>query len=140
MLRDKLRYLYGRFVGAVAEGRAMTKDQVDAVGRGHVWTGAQAQPNKLVDRFGGLGDVIDEAKRRMKLSPSTRVQLYELPSLPPSLLSQIAKMFGLAEAAQAPASVAELPAIKELLRGIPASILVSPDGAQARLPYDLSWE
>ena len=140
VLRDKLRYLYGRFIGAVAEGRAMTKDQVDAVGRGHVWTGAQAQPQKLVDRFGGLGDVIDEAKRRMKLSPSTRVQLYELPNLPPSLLSQIASMFGVSAEAQTPASIAGLPAVEELLRGIPASILVSPDGAQARLPYDLSWE
>jgi len=140
VLRDKLRYLYGRFVGAVAEGRTLTKDQVDAVGRGHVWTGTQAQPNKLVDRFGGLADVIDEAKRRMKLSPSTRVQLYELPNLPPSLLSQVAKMFGLSAEAQTPASIAELPAVRELLRGLPASVLVSPDGAQARLPYDLSWE
>ena len=37
---------------------------IDAVGRGHVFTGEQARPLKLVDRFGGLGDAIDEAKRR----------------------------------------------------------------------------
>src|SRR5690606_7775251 len=29
VLLDKLRYMYGRFVGAVAEGRKLTKDQVD---------------------------------------------------------------------------------------------------------------
>ena len=44
------RYMYGRFVGAVAEGRKMTKDEVDAVGRGHVCTGEQAKPIELVDR------------------------------------------------------------------------------------------
>jgi protease-4 len=94
MLLDKLRYMYGRFVGAVAEGRNMKKDEVDAVGRGHVWTGAQARPVRLVDRFGGLGDTLDEAKRRMKLAPGTRVDVRELPALPTSLLGTLGNLIG----------------------------------------------
>ena len=31
-------------------------------------------------------------------------------------------------------------AAKALLDGIPASILVAPDAAQARLPYDIVWD
>jgi protease-4 len=138
VLLDKLRYMYGRFVGAVAEGRSMKKDEVDAVGRGHVWTGAQAQPIKLVDKFGGFGDVLDEAKRRMKLGPNARVQLVELPATPPSLLSTLTSLLGV-HAAE-PMSLTDLPMVKSFLSGIPASVLVEPDAAQARLPNDIIWD
>ena len=138
VLLDKLRYMYGRFVGAVAEGRGMKKDEVDAVGRGHVWTGTQAKPIRLVDRFGGLGDALDEAKRRMKLHPETRVQLYELPNLPTSLLGTLGKLIGVT--AEQPMSILDLPGVKELLRTVPASMLVDPTQAQARLPFELTWE
>ncbi len=138
VLLDKLRYMYGRFVGAVAEGRSITKDEVDAVGRGHVWTGAQAQPIKLVDRFGGFGDVLAEAKRRMKLAPGAHVQLIELPNLPSSLFGTLGSLFGVT--AEQPFSITELPTVKAFLRGVPASILVEPEAAQARLPNDFVWE
>jgi protease-4 len=137
MLKDKLRYMYGRFVGAVAEGRGLAKPDVDAVGRGHVWTGAQAQPLRLVDKFGGLNDALDEVKRRMGASGDD-VQLYELPSLPKDLLASLAGLLGIA--AEAPLELADLPAVKQLLQGVPASVLVAPGGAQARLPFDIRWE
>ena len=140
MLMEKLRYMYGRFVGAVAEGRKLTKDQVDAVGRGHVYTGALAKPIQLVDRFGGLGDALDEAKKRMGLDPSTKVQLYELPKESAGLLGVLGNLLG-AQAQQKPAvQITDLPVVKELLRGIPGSVLVDPDGAQARLPFEISFE
>jgi protease IV len=137
VLLDKLRYMYSRFVGAVSEGRGIKKEAVDAVGKGHVWTGTQAKPIKLVDQFGGLGDALEEAKRRMGLSPDTRVQLYELPDLPSSLLGTLVKLAGVD--AQTSMSLGDLPAIKNLLRGVPASVLVAPDAAQARLPFEISW-
>ena len=137
-LKDKLRYMYGRFVGAVAEGRGMPKDDVDAVGRGHVWSGAQAMPIKLIDRFGGLGDALDEAKRRMGLAAGTAVQLQELPDLPSSVLGTLGKLLG--GSAEATMSITDLPVIKELVRGVPASVLVAPGVAHARLPFDITWE
>jgi protease-4 len=138
VLLDKLRYMYGRFVGAVAEGRKLTKDAVDAVGRGHVYTGSQAKPLQLVDRFGGLGDALDEVKRRMGLAPGTKVQLFELPNPPTSLFSVLVNLLGVQ--ADAAPSVIDLPMFRDLVRGVPASLLVSPDGAQARLPFDVSFE
>ncbi len=138
VVRDGLRYMYGRFVGAVAEGRGLPHAAVDAVGRGHVWTGAQALPIHLVDRFGGLEDVIAEAKQELGLDPGTRVQLYELPDVPSSLLGSITSWLRLTAA---PAmSAAELPAIRALLRGVPGSILVGPDVPQARLPFTIDWQ
>ncbi|MDX2094036.1 MAG: signal peptide peptidase SppA [Kofleriaceae bacterium] len=138
VLLDKLRYMYGRFVGAVAEGRSMKKDEVDAVGRGHVYTGEQAKTARLVDRFGGFGDALDEAKRRMKLAPDAKVTLVELPNVPTSLFGALGKLFGVR--AEQQLSVTDLPVFKELVRGIPPSILMSPEGAQARLPYEMTWD
>ena len=138
MLLDKLRYLYGRFVGAVAEGRKLTKDQVDAAGRGHVYTGALARSVQLVDRFGGLGDALDEAKRRMGLDPSAKVQIYELPKTPPSLFGYVGKLIG-AQARPA-LDVTALPVVRELLRGIPGSVLATPEAPQARLPFDIRFD
>ncbi len=140
-LMKQLEYMYGRFVGAVAEGRKLSRAEVDDVGRGHVWTGAQARPIKLVDRYGGIGDVIDEAKRRMGLAIDTRVQLYELPAVSAGLFGTLGKLLG-AQAEPPPHSalrVVDLPVVKALVEGIPASVLVAPEAPQARMPYDLSW-
>lgn len=138
MLMEKLRYLYGRFVGAVSEGRGMKKDEVDAVGRGHVWTGSQAKAHKLVDRFGGLGDVLDEAKRRMGLGKDDRVQLVELPNLPSSIFGTLGNLLGVR--AEPSLSIIDIPGIRELVKSIPPSMLADPTAPQARLPYQLSWD
>jgi protease-4 len=138
VLMDKLKYMYGRFVGAVAEGRGMKKDEVDAVGRGHVWSGEMAKAVKLVDRFGGLGDAIDEAKQRMGISRDTRVQLVELPALPSSLFGALGKLIGLHAEAQT-ITPAELPGVRDVLQGIPGSVIADPKTPQARLPFDVTW-
>jgi protease-4 len=137
MLLDELRYMYTRFIGAVADGRGMKKDDVDKIGRGHVYTGAMAANIKLVDHLGGLGDAIDEAKRRMHLSPSTKVQIYELPKLPTSLFGTLGVLLGVHD--QTSLSLLDVPVVRELLRGIPASMLVAPDAAQARLPFEFDF-
>jgi protease-4 len=133
-----LRYSYSRFVGAVAEGRHLSKTDVDAAGRGHVYTGEQAKAVKLIDVYGGLGDAIDEAKKRMGLAAGTKIQLYELPEPPKSLLGTAGKLLGVH--AGDDEGLLGLPLAKQLLRGIPGSALVAPEGAQARLPYDISFE
>ncbi|HEY5927232.1 MAG TPA: signal peptide peptidase SppA [Kofleriaceae bacterium] len=138
MLMEKLRYMYGRFVGAVADGRKLTKDQVDALGRGHVYTGALAKPIQLVDRHGGLGDAIDEAKKRMGVDRDTKVQIYELPKTSGGLFGLIANLLG--AQAKPQVSLTDLPVLRDLVRGVPGSVLVNPDAPQARLPYDISFD
>lgn len=49
------RKVYDDFVALVAAARHLTDEQVDALARGRVWTGAQAQTLGLVDELGGLG-------------------------------------------------------------------------------------
>ena len=46
------------FYTRCADGRSKTKDEIDAIGQGRVWTGNQALQNGLVDRLGSLDDAI----------------------------------------------------------------------------------
>ena len=71
--------------------------------------------------------------------PEAKVQLIELPNPPSSVFGFLGNLLGL-HAQDRGVTLTDLPVVKELLRGIPASILVDPSAAQARLPYDLTWE
>ena len=58
---------YRDFTGKVAAGRKRTVEQIDAVARGRVWSGAQAKERGLVDEFGGLRAAIADAAKRAEL-------------------------------------------------------------------------
>lgn len=137
LLADRLRYFYGRFTEHVARGRGLTQAQVDAVGRGRVWSGAQAKAHGLVDELGGVADAIALAKARAGFGPDERVRVIELPRVAPGLLGVVGRFLGVQ--AEPPAGVWELPAVRAVLDAVPPSVLIAP-GAQARLPYDVVWE
>ena len=58
---------YRDFTGRVAQARHKTIAEVDAVGRGRVWSGAQGRERGLVDAFGGIEDAIADAAQRAGL-------------------------------------------------------------------------
>jgi protease-4 len=60
---------YRQFIARVAEARKLSPQRVDEIGQGRVWDGGTARQIRLVDRFGGLQDAIDEAARRAGLKP-----------------------------------------------------------------------
>lgn len=51
--------IYEVFITHVAAGRNMSKEEVDAVGQGRIWIGADALEAGLVDQLGGLNDAIE---------------------------------------------------------------------------------
>jgi protease IV len=59
--------IYDDFVAKVAEGRHRTVDEIHAIARGRVWTGADALANGLVDELGGLRDAVRIARERAGL-------------------------------------------------------------------------
>jgi protease-4 len=70
---------YTDFVQRVAQGRGMSVEDVDAVARGRVWTGADALERGLVDELGGLRTAIDRAKVLAGFDADTDVKLVSLP-------------------------------------------------------------
>ncbi len=144
LLKRKLHYYYGRFIKAVAEGRKLTTSKVDAVGRGRVWTGTQARPIRLIDQFGGIGDAIQLAKRRVGLAEDEEARLLLLPTESTGLIARL--VGGLASAkgaAEEERSLLEalLPrgADRALLKAIPGSLWANPGTPQARLPFSIDW-
>lgn len=70
---------YTDFVERVAQGRNMTVEDVDAVARGRVWTGADALDRGLVDELGGLRTAITRAKVVAGLEPDADVRVLGYP-------------------------------------------------------------
>lgn len=68
---------YQTFVSRVAQGRKMTFAQVDAIGQGRVWTGADAKKIGLVDEIGGLDTAMSYAASLVKLKEYTTVEYPE---------------------------------------------------------------
>ena len=75
--------IYDDFVARVSESREMSPEAVDAIGRGRVFTGAQALENGLVDALGGFDEALAEAKKLADIELDTRVRLVEYPRVLP---------------------------------------------------------
>jgi protease IV len=60
---------YDQFKERVAKGRDMKPEEVEAVARGRVWSGARAKEQRLVDNHGGFFDALDDARVRAGMDP-----------------------------------------------------------------------
>lgn len=76
VIQKEIEDFYDTFITKVAEGRKMTKAQVDSIGQGRVWSGVDAKRIGLIDDFGGLNKAISLAADLAKLKS------YKLQSLP----------------------------------------------------------
>jgi protease-4 len=76
-IQKEVDAIYDQFKSRVANGRGMTKDRVNVVGRGRVWTGRDALNIGLVDKLGGLTDAINYAAKQKGIK-TTRVKYYPI--------------------------------------------------------------
>jgi len=79
IIKTEIEWLYDQFLTKVAEGRNMTKEEVDGIGKGRVWTGNQAVNLGLVDELGGLSRAIELAKELAGIPAAEQVQLVVQP-------------------------------------------------------------
>jgi protease-4 len=77
MMQQNIEDGYDIFISHVAEGRGMTKEQVDEIGQGRVWSGQNAKEIGLIDEFGGLQDAIEIAAEIADLDNYRTVALPE---------------------------------------------------------------
>ncbi len=124
LISGRMEQMYRRFLDTVAEGRpGVTAARADELGRGRVWTGAQAAGVGLVDRMGGLSTAIDEAARRgrVPVGPGGLPELLVLPRPVPSLLG----------------ALAHVPGGRAAVRLLLPLLAEGGTGVLARLPYDI---
>ena len=75
LIKDEMFWTYDQFLTKVAEGRNMSKEDVDNLGKGRVWTGSQAKELGLVDELGGLSKAIELAKELAGIPAEEQVKL-----------------------------------------------------------------
>lgn len=68
VMQKSVEDIYSTFTKRVADGRKMTVAQVDSIGQGRVWAGADAIKIGLVDKLGSINDAIDKAAQLAKIS------------------------------------------------------------------------
>jgi protease-4 len=77
IITHDIESIYSTFITHVSEGRKMTVAQIDSIGQGRVWSGADAKRIGLIDEFGGLTDAIKEAAKLAKLKEYNTMELPE---------------------------------------------------------------
>jgi len=106
---------YDGFITEAAKSRGTSKDRIDAVSRGRIWSGADAKARGLVDQLGGLHDAVAAARRRAGIPAGEVVDLVEFGG-PHSALSALGGEEGvLVQAARAVLPDAAPPPLARLL-------------------------
>lgn len=77
LVQEEVDAIYDQFLSRVAEGRGMTKERVNEIARGRVWTGRDAMEIGLVDKLGGITDAIAYAAKKSNIS-APKVLYYPL--------------------------------------------------------------
>lgn len=67
IIEEAIAEVYDTFITHVSEGRDLPKETVDNIGRGRVWTGAEAKSIGLIDDLGGLTYAIEQAAELAEL-------------------------------------------------------------------------
>lgn len=78
LMQEFVENVYDVFLDRVANGRDMTKEAIDEIGQGRVWTGENALEIGLVDELGGLNRAIELAA---ELSGLDNFRTVDLPAL-----------------------------------------------------------
>ncbi|MFI1743849.1 signal peptide peptidase SppA [Thalassobellus sediminis] len=93
-IKEGIIDVYGLFTKRVADGRNLTREQVENIAQGRVWTGADALKNGLVDELGGLDLALKYA------AEAAEIQDYKIKEFPvfEKDIDKILQDFGLVKA------------------------------------------
>jgi protease-4 len=121
--------IYETFITHVAEGRNMTKEEVDEIGQGRVWSGANAIEIGLIDGFGGLEDAIQLAAEAANLEAYRTV---DYPKLQDPFEQFMKQLQGNVRVSILKNELGDQYKYYENLK-----IISNQQGVQARIPYEI---
>lgn len=121
---------YETFINKAAQGRNMSKEEMEALAQGRVWTGEQAKANGLVDVMGGLKETVELAAAAADIEDDFRVSYY--PRQKP-FFETIIERFG----EEARSVVWSSPAYQQLKTLEDIQKFTKMSGLQARMLMDL---
>lgn len=123
-IQKGIEAVYERFLDNVSQGRSMTREDVDEIGQGRVWTGSDAYGIGLVDELGTIEDAIRYAATLGGEDDLSKWNMVSYPK-PANPMEEIIEMFN--KPAQDEFSVK--------FRSLAGKI--EKPGILARLPYEI---
>ena len=129
LLKKEILWIYDEFLAKVADGRAISKEDVDKIGKGRVWTGNQARDLHLVDELGGLSRAVEVAKDLAGIPRDEDVRLIVWPRR----VSLLGSLFGRRE------SRAAEPLAPQFQKALEWATLLNEEKALAVMPLVLNF-
>ncbi len=136
--------IYGTFVDKAVAGRnkagvKITRDELNKLAGGRVWTGRQAKANGLVDELGTLDDAIAYAKKQAGLDAKADVELFMLPktsSMLDRLMDGDLKLPFMSLSSELKA----LPGVEKALPLAAMFVRSRKDVVKAMVPFGIEWK
>ncbi|HPG72711.1 MAG TPA: signal peptide peptidase SppA [Bacteroidales bacterium] len=128
-IQHQVEAFYDVFIGHVAQGRNMTKAEVDSIGQGRVWSGVNALEIGLVDELGGLDKAVKKAVELAKLED---YRIKELPEQKDFLETMMNDFSSQVQLYYLKNQLGEEFRYLEII-----TFVKNAKGVQARLPYDI---
>lgn len=120
--------VYDQFISIVAKGRELSKEEVDEIAQGRVWTGSQAVEINLADELGGIYEAINYAISSLG---EENYQLVEYPKVQSS-------MDAMMESFKNTAAISQINTPEELLKSL-NTFVKQEKGILARMPYTFEF-
>lgn len=130
LMQQSIEDGYDVFITRVADGRGMTKEEIDNIGQGRVWSAYDAKEIGLVDLFGDVRDAVQLAKQMAGIEEYRLVAYPELKDPIEELMKQLT---GSAKMKLMQNELGESYRYYKQLKNISGY-----KGLQARMPYDIA--
>ena len=138
-LQKVVNLIYDRFISNVATHRKLSKNQVQEIAQGRVWSGSQAKQLGLVDEIGGLDAAIAAAAKKANLGEDWTLKE---PAKPRTLEERILDNLTGDNLTKIPTPVD--PITREFIRLQEELLMIKemndPKGIYTRLPFNLKIE
>ena len=131
-IQQSVERIYDVFITKVAQGRHTQKNNIDSIGQGRVWSGADALKIHLVDELGGISNAIAYAVKMAKLP---NYKLIDLPKQKDPLQELLGNGKEEMETRAMKTNLGEQYIYIKQLKNV-----LQLKGVQARLPYEMIIE
>lgn len=127
---------YNLFLNKVAQYRNLSRNEVDKIAQGRIWSGKEAHRIGLVDQIGGLKDAISYAAEKAELGKNWQVEEYpKQRSFEVEILDRLINIETLKQANAVDPITSEFLKLKSDLTIFQS--FNDPQGIYARLPFSL---
>lgn len=133
VIQESVEMVYDRFLSIVSEGRGMTKESIDEIAQGRVWTGADAKELGLVDELGNLEDAIDYAA---ELAGLEDYKTKDLPKMLDPIEELIKELGGDVEARVVERHFSEFEGLYYQMKNL--ETLTKGPSVQTRMPFEIT--